>query len=174
MSSLSGDSLSCKDIGSRLITARSARGLSQNRLAQLAGLSQQTVRRLELGACFPAVDTVERIAQVLGVSPAWLAWGVIEMPMSIINADTDELTVIFLYQLKTYRLLWKLGRRGMIAVHVLQRYSTVPSCWEDVLYAPCDDDGNIDINQEEQASTRELLEAAKRAQSIALGAPPGI
>ncbi len=48
----------------RLIALREAAGISQYRLAQLSGLTKQTVSRLEMGAAQPSWDTV----QALGVS----------------------------------------------------------------------------------------------------------
>jgi transcriptional regulator with XRE-family HTH domain len=60
----------------RLAEARRRAGLSQNALAKAAGLSQPTILRLEEGASFPALDTLERIARALDVSPCWLAFGV--------------------------------------------------------------------------------------------------
>lgn len=59
----------------RLAEARQKCGLSQNGLAQKAGLAQQTVRKLELGRAYPALDTLERLAHALGVTPCWLAFG---------------------------------------------------------------------------------------------------
>lgn len=67
--------LLCSGMPTRLIEARTAAGLSANALAQRCGLAPATVRRVELGFNVPALDTVEHLALVLGVSPAWLAFG---------------------------------------------------------------------------------------------------
>lgn len=58
----------------RLKQARQAAGLSRRALAARAGLSNPVVRNLEAGT-IPGVDTAERIAQALGISACWLAYG---------------------------------------------------------------------------------------------------
>lgn len=60
---------------SRIQAARSAAGLHRLALEQLAGFARGSLTRLEEGHSKPALDTVERIAQALGVSPGWLAYG---------------------------------------------------------------------------------------------------
>lgn len=58
----------------RLFRIRERSSLSASRVALLAGLSINTVRTIEDGAV-PAIDTVERIAAVIGVHPGWIAFG---------------------------------------------------------------------------------------------------
>ena len=48
--------------------ARRCRGLTQSELADLAGLSRETVNRVERGAQEPSVETLCTLAQVLGVA----------------------------------------------------------------------------------------------------------
>ena len=61
----------------RLARTRKAAGFSQAGLALASGLSDSTaVHDLENGARIPRVDTVERLADALGVSPCWLAFGI--------------------------------------------------------------------------------------------------
>lgn len=67
--------LRCERIGARLSEARLKAGLSGNALAKAAGLNHTTVQDIEKGRRYPAVDTVERLSLVLGVSPSWLAYG---------------------------------------------------------------------------------------------------
>lgn len=62
-------------MGSRLQQAREARGYSRRGLSEEAGLANQTAFMIETGRRMPGVDTVERLANVLGVSPAWVAYG---------------------------------------------------------------------------------------------------
>lgn len=57
----------------RLRRLRKKCGLSQSALAQMIGWG--TTAALESGTQRPAIDTVERLAIVLGVSPGWLAYG---------------------------------------------------------------------------------------------------
>lgn len=67
--------LLCSNLPRRLVKARKVRGLSLEVLSGLCGLAASTVRLTELGAQASAVNTIERIASALGVSPAWLAYG---------------------------------------------------------------------------------------------------
>lgn len=59
----------------RLRLAREERGLSQNALAQASGIARTTIGYLESGETTPSVATVELLAQALGVSVCWLAYG---------------------------------------------------------------------------------------------------
>lgn len=58
-------------IGSRLRKARVNRGMSASELAEKAGLSHETIRQVESGRD-PKVSTIERLADALGIAPAWL------------------------------------------------------------------------------------------------------
>ena len=58
----------------RLREARSLRDVTVRELGRASGVVEGTVRAMERGT-MPQVDTVERIATSLGVSPAWLAFG---------------------------------------------------------------------------------------------------
>lgn len=51
-------------------TLRGSSGLSQTRLAELAGLSQTWISRLESGDVNPTLETLERLAQAFGRAPA--------------------------------------------------------------------------------------------------------
>jgi transcriptional regulator with XRE-family HTH domain len=51
----------------RLTALREAAGVSQYRLAQLSGVTKQTVSRLEAGQVQPSWDTVQALARGLGV-----------------------------------------------------------------------------------------------------------
>ena len=44
-------------------------------IAQAAGLDRSTIYNLRNGRGSPSIETVERLAQALGVEPAWLAYG---------------------------------------------------------------------------------------------------
>ena len=52
---------------SKLAQARKAKGLSQDRLAELSGVSRVTISRIESGKESPRVQTVFRLARVLKV-----------------------------------------------------------------------------------------------------------
>jgi len=63
-------------LASRLKQARRQAGLKRLPLAEKAGLATATGRDIELGQRLPTVATVARLAAALGVSAAWLAYGV--------------------------------------------------------------------------------------------------
>lgn len=57
------------DVGSRIKELRMARGLSTNKLSNIAGLSQSYVRNLEAGKYDnPTVDSLELICDALGIT----------------------------------------------------------------------------------------------------------
>lgn len=68
-------SVRSSDIGVRLRLARERLGLSRRRVSTLAGLAPETVYSIENTNRVPGIDTAEKLASVLGVSPAWLAYG---------------------------------------------------------------------------------------------------
>src|SRR5437870_4807619 len=51
----------------RLRSIRERAGISQYRLAQLSGITKQSLSRLELGETQPSWDTVQKLAIALGV-----------------------------------------------------------------------------------------------------------
>ena len=63
-------------LGARLFEARNAAGLTLRALAEQAGISHTAVNGIEKGHQIPAADTIEALAQALGVSPCWLAYGI--------------------------------------------------------------------------------------------------
>jgi transcriptional regulator with XRE-family HTH domain len=54
-------------IGAHIRTAREAAGLSQERLAELAGADRKTIHRLEYATTDPPLSLLLRIARALGV-----------------------------------------------------------------------------------------------------------
>lgn len=65
----------CDGMGQRLQAVRTERGLTKAALARLVELKAPSLSQIENGGQ-SGVDTVERIAKALGVSPGWLAYGV--------------------------------------------------------------------------------------------------
>ncbi|MEU1309539.1 helix-turn-helix transcriptional regulator [Streptomyces cinnamoneus] len=59
-------------MGDRIRTVRLDRDLTQERLAELAGLDRQSVNRIEVGVASPRLDSLLRIADALDVSVAAL------------------------------------------------------------------------------------------------------
>lgn len=64
----------------RLRAAREAAGIAPARLSLDAGLAKDTVFRIDAGRV-PLLDTVERLAQVLKISPCILAYNVYAAPL---------------------------------------------------------------------------------------------
>lgn len=63
-------------IGQRIRDARTARKLTQSGLARAVDITEsQTVSNWERGVQRPGLQTVDRIAAALDVSPAWLLTG---------------------------------------------------------------------------------------------------
>lgn len=57
------------DVGARIKELRKAKGLSTNKLSNMAGLSQSYVRNLEAGKYDnPTVDSLELICDALGIT----------------------------------------------------------------------------------------------------------
>ena len=66
---------SCDGMSQRLQAVRTERGLTKAELARRVELKAPSLSQIENGGQ-SGVDTVERIAKALGVSPGWLAYGV--------------------------------------------------------------------------------------------------
>lgn len=69
------DTPRCLSLATRLNQARTAGGLSCRVLAVNAGTSSTTISRAEKAETFLGIDTLEKIAKALKVSPCWLAYG---------------------------------------------------------------------------------------------------
>lgn len=54
-------------LGARIKELRKAKRLSQDALAEHVGIDSKHLSRLEVGGSFPSLDTLERLADVLGV-----------------------------------------------------------------------------------------------------------
>lgn len=65
-----------KAIGDRIRACREAKKLSQNDLGKFIGRTRSAVAQWENGYAPPSIFDVEDMATVLGVSPAYLAYGV--------------------------------------------------------------------------------------------------
>lgn len=59
-------------LGSKLRIAREEQHLTQVELAQAAGVSPGLIGQIEHGKVQPSLQTIEKIAQVLGISPCYL------------------------------------------------------------------------------------------------------
>ncbi|MEA2238170.1 MAG: family transcriptional regulator, regulator of sulfur utilization [Thermoanaerobaculia bacterium] len=69
---MASDAAMLRALGKRVRELRNERGFSQERLAELANIHENHVRRIEGGTANPSYLVVGRIARALGVSPAEL------------------------------------------------------------------------------------------------------
>jgi ribosome-binding protein aMBF1 (putative translation factor) len=58
------------DLVGKLIEAREEKGISQKRLAEMAGLKQPAIARLERGQATPQIDTLFKVLRPLGYTLA--------------------------------------------------------------------------------------------------------
>lgn len=58
-----------RTVGARIRAARLHANLTQERLAELAGMDRQAINRIEQGHASPLLDNLLRIADVLHVDP---------------------------------------------------------------------------------------------------------
>ncbi len=56
------------DVGKRIIELREKRGISTNKLANLAGITQSYLRNIEIGKTNPTVEMLEYICEALNIS----------------------------------------------------------------------------------------------------------
>ena len=69
---MASDAAMLRALGKRVRDLRHARGFSQERLAELADIHENHVRRIEGGTANPSYLVVSRIAHALGVNPSAL------------------------------------------------------------------------------------------------------
>lgn len=58
---------SVSELGAELQRARKQNGLTQEQLADLAGISERTLRSIERGSGNPSIEAVLSVADVLGL-----------------------------------------------------------------------------------------------------------
>ncbi|HUV93176.1 MAG TPA: helix-turn-helix transcriptional regulator [Anaerolineales bacterium] len=64
-----------KEIARRIKLVRTWAGYSQRQLAKKIGVHQTTIAQIEVGNNFPSMDTLLKLAEVLGVKPGELIDG---------------------------------------------------------------------------------------------------
>ena len=69
------EGLRCASLSSRIKEVRALRSLTLREVGRRAASSAAAVRAVEAGS-MPTLDTVEELAQALGVSESWLAFGI--------------------------------------------------------------------------------------------------
>lgn len=65
----------CVKLPERFQSVRKKSELSLRSISSAANLSNPMAASVERGSSIPAIDTIERLAAALGVSPGWLAYG---------------------------------------------------------------------------------------------------
>lgn len=56
------------DVGKRIIELREKKGISSNKLANMAGIAQSYLRNVELGKTNPTIEMLEYICDTLNIS----------------------------------------------------------------------------------------------------------
>ena len=69
---MASDAAMLRSLGKRIRELRRERGFSQEKLAELASIHENHVRRIEGGTANPSYLVLVRIARALGVNPASL------------------------------------------------------------------------------------------------------
>ena len=69
---MASDASLLRSLGKRIRELRKARGISQERLAELADVHENHIRRIERGEANPSYLVTLRIARALGVKPSVL------------------------------------------------------------------------------------------------------
>lgn len=70
-----GPPATCDGMGARLQAIRVERGVAKAELGRLADLTAPSITQIENGGQ-SGVEVIEALAQALGISPGWLAFGV--------------------------------------------------------------------------------------------------
>lgn len=115
----------------RLTRARKAANMSGSSLSLAVGMTVNTSWNLEAGGRVPRVDTIEKLAKVLHMSPCLLAFG-IEQPCEPVAGSLSAGLPDRLLQSRQERgfSLRELGRRSDTSdnfVHMTETGATVPS-----------------------------------------------
>lgn len=66
---------SSHEIIKRIKDCRKEKGLTQKRLAELAGVAEITIRQYETGNRFPKIEQLQKLADALDISSAFLLFG---------------------------------------------------------------------------------------------------
>jgi len=92
-----------RDMGCKVRSLRKARGLTQERLAELLDISSSFLGHIERGTRTASIDTLAALCNVLEVSPAYLMESALHapafsIPEGLTETETDKLNeMIALY-----------------------------------------------------------------------------
>lgn len=76
--------------GARMKTVRESRGIHIRQLAQGLGVSRVAALQWENRRCEPSLAMIEKIAEVLAISPGYLAFGVGDAPSEPVFSNPVE------------------------------------------------------------------------------------
>ena len=65
-------SIECEGLGKRIRELREKAGITQQKLAEIAGVSSVHMSKVETGIALPGVEVVVRIANYFGVTTDWI------------------------------------------------------------------------------------------------------
>lgn len=68
------------ELGKRFVAARESSGLSHKEVSKRSGVAVSLLTDIAVGSRMPRVDSMEKVAAALGVSPGWLVYGEGPMP----------------------------------------------------------------------------------------------
>lgn len=85
-----------KDFGHKIRTERTKRKMSQEKLAELIGMSAQTVSIIERGIYFTNYPVLKKLCEVFNLAPMEL----FDFDNKLTNENKDMLEIKILYQLK--------------------------------------------------------------------------
>ncbi len=82
-------------LGHKLRSLREEYGLTQAQLANLAGVTAGLIGQIEQGKVQPSLKTLEKLAEVMGVSPCYFIMesGAVDQVVSLMNPELRELLV---------------------------------------------------------------------------------
>jgi transcriptional regulator with XRE-family HTH domain len=111
---------------------REQRGLSQDKLADLSGVPQNTISRIERGERTPRPNTLEKLSRVLKVEhPSWLA-----MPMNtsetfgdLIEGTPERRQTYIEFMRESGRLTYLIKRLDEIYEASMEDYRDEPMDW---------------------------------------------
>ncbi|MBR1425102.1 helix-turn-helix transcriptional regulator [bacterium] len=83
-----------KKLGLNIKRYRLLRGLTQNELAEIVGVEDKTISRIEVGGNYPSMDLLVKIANALGYDIAQLVNFTDTIDSTILELDKTELKAI--------------------------------------------------------------------------------